>query len=144
MASDNHVSISGRLFGPNPDTDGPDLRYSASGNAFAKFALALYGGKNEDGSFKDSHFVDVICFGDMAEAVASNLTSGDRLSVVGRIQQNRWETDDGQKRSKLEVIADEVGPSYKWGDSNSVSDTTPKQSSRPKAPAPQVDDDDLF
>jgi single-strand DNA-binding protein len=61
---------------------------------------------------------------------------------VGRIQQNRWETEDGQKRSKLEVVADEIGPSYKWGASNDVSSSAPK----PKAsvPHPEVKDDDLF
>ena len=141
-SSDNHVTIAGAVFGPADNDGAPELRYSSSGTAFTKFAVALYAGKNDDGSYKDSHFIDVVCFGDMAEAVAEQINKGDRVTVVGRLQQNRWETDEGQKRSKIEIVADEVGPNYRWGLADKVSNTTPKR--RNTAPAPEVNDDDLF
>lgn len=92
----------------------PELRFTATGTAFAKFAISLYEGKNDDGTYRDSTWVDIIVWGEQAEQVAESVQKGTRVGVLGRIKQNRWETDDGQKRSKLECVADEVMVSLRW------------------------------
>ena len=94
----------------------PELRYTAKGTALCKFSLALYEGKDQDGNNRDSSFVDVTVWQEQAESVAENVTKGMRVGVLGRIRQERWETDDGQKRSKLTVTADEVLVGLRWGD----------------------------
>ena len=67
-------------------------------------------GEWEDG---DAQFYDVKAFGDLAEHVAETVTKGMRVIVTGRLNFSSWEKD-GERRSKVDVIADEVGPSLKW------------------------------
>jgi single-strand DNA-binding protein len=50
----------------------------------------------------------------MAENVAESVTKGSRVVVTGRLDQRSWETQDGDKRSKVEVVADEIGPSLRY------------------------------
>ena len=59
-------------------------------------------------------FFDVVCWREMAENVSESLTRGARVVVCGRLEQRSWETPDGDRRSKVEVVADEVGPSLRW------------------------------
>ncbi len=59
-------------------------------------------------------FFDVVCWRDLAENVALSLTKGMRVVVTGRIEQRSWETDDGEHRSKVEIVADEIGPSLRF------------------------------
>ena len=51
---------------------------------------------------------------EMAENAAESLSRGARVIVTGRLEQRSWETPDGDKRSKVEVVADEIGPSIRW------------------------------
>jgi single-strand DNA-binding protein len=55
-----------------------------------------------------------VCWGDLGENAATSLTKGSRAIVTGRLEQRSWETNDGEKRSVVEVVADEVGPSLRW------------------------------
>ncbi len=55
-----------------------------------------------------------MCWGDLGENAATTLTKGSRAIVTGRLEQRSWETPDGEKRSVVEVVADEVGPSLRW------------------------------
>jgi single-strand DNA-binding protein len=50
----------------------------------------------------------------MAENVSESLTRGARVMVAGRLEQRSWESQDGDRRSKVEVVADEIGPSLRW------------------------------
>ena len=59
-------------------------------------------------------FFDVVCWRDLAENVALSLTKGMRVVVTGRIEQRSWETDDGEHRSKVEIVAEEIGPSLRF------------------------------
>ena len=59
-------------------------------------------------------FFDVVCWRDLAENVALSLSKGMRVVVTGRIEQRSWETDDGEHRSKVEIVADEIGPSLRF------------------------------
>jgi single-strand DNA-binding protein len=59
-------------------------------------------------------FFDVICWRDLAENVALSLSKGMRVVVTGRIVQRSWETDEGEHRSKVEIVAEEIGPSLRF------------------------------
>ena len=59
-------------------------------------------------------FFDITCFRQMAENVAESITKGARVIVYGTLQQRSWETQDGDRRSKVEILADDVAPSLKW------------------------------
>ena len=110
MAYDNTVTIVGNM------TRDAELRYTASGVAVTEFGVA-WNSKDRDGNESVSFF-DVTCWRELAEHVAESLGKGNRVIVYGRLDQNTWETKDGDKRSKVRVIADDVGPSLRWAIAN--------------------------
>lgn len=92
----------------------PELRYSASGTASLRFGLAVNRRWKDRATGQDMEavsFFDVSVFGMCAENCAESLTKGDAVLIAGRLNQSTWETDEGDKRSKVEVIASEVGAS---------------------------------
>jgi single-strand DNA-binding protein len=98
-------------------TRDPEMRFLNSGVGIATFGVAVSKRrKNEAGQWEDgeTEFYDVVAWRELGENVAESITKGQRVVVVGRLSQRSWETDDGQKRSKIEVVADEVGPSLRW------------------------------
>lgn len=107
--ADNHVTIIGGA------TRDAELTFAQSGMAIASFGLAQNPRKQVNGQWEDGdpEFYDVKAFGDVAEHIAETVTKGMRVIVTGRIKFSSWEKD-GERRSKVEVIADEVGPSLKW------------------------------
>src|SRR6266702_6058171 len=112
MAQDNQVVIVGNL------TRDPELRYTPNGAALVKLGIAVSRRVKDDvsGQWKDADtsFFDVTAWRSLAENIAETLTQGTRVVVVGRLRTNTWETPEGDKRSKIEIEADEVGPSLKW------------------------------
>jgi single-strand DNA-binding protein len=111
MANDNSVTIIGNC------TRDPELRYSNNGMQIATFGVALNQRKrNDSGQWEDGEtsYFDVTCFRELAENVAESVSKGTRVIVSGTLKQRSWETPDGDRRSKVEVIADEVGPSLRW------------------------------
>ncbi len=104
MASFNRVFLMGNL------TRDPELRYSESGTAVANLGLAVntrY--RAQDGELKeDVCFVRVVVWGKQAENCSQYLNKGSGVFVEGRLQSRSWETEDGQKRSVMEVRADRV------------------------------------
>jgi single-strand DNA-binding protein len=112
MATENQIVIVGNL------TRDPELRYTPSGAALAKFGVAVSRRVRDDatGTWKDADtsFFDVTAWRQLAENVAESLTQGNRVVVVGRLRTNSWETPEGEKRSKVEIEAEEVAPSLKW------------------------------
>ncbi len=111
MASDNQVIIVGNL------TDDPELRYTPNGAAVCKFRVAVNRRfRDEAGQWKDGEtsYFTVNCWRTLAENVAESLTRGTRVLVAGRLQWRSWETQDGEKRTTVEIEADEVGPSLRW------------------------------
>jgi single-strand DNA-binding protein len=72
--------------------------------------------RDESGQWKDADtsFFDVTAWRTLAENVAESLTQGSRVVVVGRLRTNSWETPEGDRRTKVEIEADEVGPSLRW------------------------------
>src|SRR6266540_2735069 len=112
MAQDNQVVIVGNL------TRDPELRYTPNGAALVKLGVAVSRRVRDDasGTWKDADtsFFDVTAWRSLAENAAESLTQGSRVIVVGRLRTNTWETAEGEKRSKIEIEAEEVGPSLKW------------------------------
>jgi single-strand DNA-binding protein len=106
MAINNNLTVVGNI------TRDPELRFTPGGMAVASFGLA-WNRRKQDGS-EEVSFFDVTCFGDLAENVAESTAKGTRVLVVGNVQQRSWETSDGEKRSKVEILADEVAPSLRW------------------------------
>ena len=106
MAFDNTVTIVGNV------TRDPELRFTPGGAAVANFGVA-WNQKRQDGEEQVSFF-DVTCWRNLAENVAESITKGTRVVVYGRLDQRSWETPDGDRRSKVEIIADDVSPSLKW------------------------------
>jgi single-strand DNA-binding protein len=97
------VSFAGNL------TDDPELRHTESGIAWAMFRVAVSGRREQEASF-----FTVIVWRDQAEHAARSLSKGNRVVVVGRLQQRSWTAEDGSARSVVEVVAEELGPSLRW------------------------------
>jgi single-strand DNA-binding protein len=109
MAIGNTVDLVGNI------TRDPELRFTPGGMAVAQFGIAVnrrYQKQNE--WVEETSFFDVVTYGTLAENASESLSRGSRVMVQGRLEQRSWETQEGDKRSKIEVIADEVGPSLRW------------------------------
>jgi single-strand DNA-binding protein len=111
MANGNNVTLVGNA------TRDPELRFTSSGQAVASFGLAVnrrWQNRQTQEWEEAVSFFDVTCWQQMAENVAESITKGSRVVVTGRLDQRSWETQDGEKRSKIEVVADEIGPSLRF------------------------------
>ena len=99
----NQVTLMGNL------TRDPDLRETPSGQKVTSFSLALNRSyKDSNGEWQEAtDFVDIVCWGPLAERVDQYLSKGKKCLVQGRLQSRNWE-QDGQKRSKVEVLAADV------------------------------------
>lgn len=126
----NVVVISGNL------TRDPDLRHTNGGTAILSFGVAVNDRmKDRDGSWVDRpNFVDVTVFGARAEALSRYLSKGTKVALSGKLRYSSWERD-GQKRSKLEVIAEEIEFLSRDGD---VARTAAPQQARVQAPPEQL------
>jgi len=111
MANGNNVTLVGNV------TRDPELRFTPSGQAVATFGLAVnrrWQNRQTQAWEEATSFFDVVCWAQLAENAAESVTKGTRLIVTGRLDQRSWETQEGDKRSKIEVQADEIGPSLRW------------------------------
>lgn len=104
MASFNRVILVGNL------TRDPELRYLASGTAVTDIGLAVNDRrKNANGEWiEETTFVDVTLWGRTAEVVSEYLSKGSPVLIEGRLKLDTWETQDGQKRSKLKVVGERM------------------------------------
>lgn len=113
----NSVNITGRI------TKELELTYLNSGTAVCKFSIALSEKYND---VEKSHFFNCTAFGKQAEFIVNWCKKGGRVEITGKLQQNTWETKEGQKRSAVEIIVREVTPiDWKDKDSQSVQNSTP-------------------
>jgi single-strand DNA-binding protein len=109
--ADNTITLVGNV------TRDPELRFISSGTANTTFGVAVnrrWLNKQTQEWEENVSFFNVVCWGEMAENVAESVLKGTRVVVSGRLEQRSWETDDGDKRSTVEVVADEVAPSLRW------------------------------
>ena len=101
----NRVNISGNL------TRDPELRATAGGTQILAFGVAVNDRRRnqQTGEWEDvPNFVDCIVFGSRAEAVSRFITKGSKVAIEGKLRFSAWETKEGQRRSKLEVVVDEI------------------------------------
>lgn len=147
----NQVILMGNL------TRDPEVRQTPNGQSVCSFSLALNRSyKGADGNWQEAtDFIDVVAWGPLGERVAQYVTKGRPVLVNGRLQSRSWE-QDGQKRSKVEVVAqdvtflggrgegsgDEGGSSYS-GSSSSTGSTSDKPKPSKKAKADEVAIEDI-
>ncbi len=90
-------------------TKDPEVRYTPSGTSVCNFRIAVnHKYKQGDEIKKETTFIDTVVFGKQADTCGQYLNKGSAVLVEGRLQERRWETDEGQKRSKYEVVAQTV------------------------------------
>ena len=136
MNSFNRVILLGNL------TRDPEVRYIPSGTAVASFAIAVNRRYKQGEEMKDEDsYIDIVVFGKTAENCGQYLNKGDAILVEGRLQQRRWDDkDSGQKRSKVEVVAQTVNFMPKR--SGQAAGQGGKHDQEP-APEPPVDEGDI-
>jgi single-strand DNA-binding protein len=136
MANFNKVLLMGNL------TRDPELRYIPSGAAVATFGLAVnrvYGTQSGEKK-KDTCFIRVVVWGKVAEVCGEYLSKGSPVFVEGRLQSRNWVTQDGQKRSTIEVVAENV--QFLRSKSQSQGGEAPVQDSQFNQSPPSYDDMD--
>ena len=107
--ADSTVTVTGTL------TRDPELRFTAGGKGVASFGIAVnrrYQKNNE--WVEQTSFFNVQAWDTLGENAAASLTKGMRVIVTGRLDQRSYETQQGEKRSVVEIVADEIGPSLRW------------------------------
>lgn len=116
----NNVTLVGNL------VDDPELRFTPSGVAMAKLRVAVnrrWRDRQSGEWQEDTSFFSGTVWRDQAESVAESLQKGARVIITGRLEQRSWETEQGDRRSVVEVSIDEIGPSLRWATA-SVNKTT--------------------
>lgn len=134
----NQVTLMGNL------TRDPEVRSTPSGQSVCSFSLALnraYRDKNDQWQ-EATDYVDVVAWGPLGERVAQYLSKGRRALVQGRLQSRSWE-QDGQKRSKLEVLANDVTFLDSRGGEGGEEGGAPQSAPRAAAPASAKKKDDV-
>jgi len=134
----NQVTLMGNL------TRDPELRQTPNGQNVTSFSLALNRAyKDASGEWQEvTDYIDIVCWGPLAERVAQYLSKGRRCLVQGRLQSRSWE-QDGQKRNKVEVLANDVTflDSRGGGDNDSSNGGAPaSSSSEPSDGSSQAED----
>ena len=113
MSDLNEVIVSGRL------TRDSELRYTPNGTAVTDIIVASNRIWSKDSDRQEeTTFVDVTIWGKQAESLQEYLVKGRHVMVVGRLKLNKWETEEGGKRSKLTMVADKVNLTPGGGKAN--------------------------
>ena len=142
MSDTNTVTITGNV------TRDPELRFTPNGTATASFGLAYnrrWLNKSTQEWEESTSFFDVVVWQDVAQNVAESVHRGDRVVVSGRLEQRSWETPEGERRSRTEIIADEVAPSLRYAtaqvtkiDRRESTTATPPRPSTSHTPRPAI------
>lgn len=101
----NRVIVSGNL------TREPEVRTTASGNPVMGFGIAVNDRRknSQTGEWEDyPNFIDCTMFGARAQSVSRFLSKGSKVAIEGKLRWSQWENNEGQKRSKIEIIVDEI------------------------------------
>ena len=107
----SNVTVVGNL------TRDPELRFTPAGAPVTTFGVAVnrrWQNRDNQQWEESTSFFNVTCWRDLAQNVSESLEKGARVVVTGRLEQRSWETQDGERRSVVEIVADEVGPSLRW------------------------------
>jgi single-strand DNA-binding protein len=107
----SHTTITGNL------TRDPEIRYTREGQASTLLGVAVnhrWRDRESQEWEESTSFIDVVCWRELAENVALSLTRGTRVTVSGRLEQRTWENEEGERRSKVEIVADDVAASLRF------------------------------
>lgn len=107
----NSITVVGNV------TRDPEMRYTPSGVSQLTLGVAVnrsWRNQQTNEWEERTSFFDVVCWRELADNVGGSIKKGMRVLVTGRLEQRSWETDQGEKRSKVEIVADEVGPSLRF------------------------------
>ena len=111
MSNGNSITLVGNI------TREPELRFTPSGQPKANFGIAVnrrWQNRQTNEWEEAVSFFNIVAWGSLGENASESLQKGSRVLVTGRLEQRSWETEDGEKRSIVEVVADEIGPSLRW------------------------------
>jgi len=110
MSRFNTVTLVGNL------TRDPELRYTPNGAPIVNFGLAVSRSWQSDTGQRseETNFFDVTAWNRLGENCAESLQKGDRVIATGRLNWRSWESADGVTRTKVDIVADSVGPSLEW------------------------------
>lgn len=136
---DNTVTLVGNC------TRQPEIRFTPNGQSVCSFGIAVnrrWQNKTTQEWEEQVSFFDVTAWGQMGENIAESIEKGSRVVVAGRLEQRSWETDQGEKRSKVEIVADEVAPSLRWATAQvqRIERSDQSQSGRSRQEPPQAHD----
>lgn len=136
MANDiNHVVLVGRL------TRDSELKYTNTGTAIGKFSIAVNRRKRSGDQWTDEvSYFDIVLWGKTAEALNQYLQKGKQVAVSGELRQNRWE-QDGQNRSKVEIIANNLQLLGGMGGRNDSPESRPSDQDTPPSDTGSYSDD---
>ncbi len=98
-------------------TRDPELRFTPSGQATVSFGLTVnrrWQNRQTQEWVEATSFFDVVAWRDLATHAAESVARGMRVIVTGRLEQRSWETPEGDKRSRVEIVADDIGPSLRF------------------------------
>lgn len=130
MSYDNTLTIIGNI------TSDPELKFLGSGVALVKFSIAD-NQKKADGE-SEAHYFDCVAWRELGEHIAESFQKGQRVIVHGRLLQNRWTTDSGENRTKVEISVEDCGHALKWATSVATkaerADNNQQRPSRPSLP----------
>jgi|YNPNPStandDraft_1061719.scaffolds.fasta_scaffold01712_3 single-strand DNA-binding protein len=133
----NVVVLTGRLVAD------PELKYTPSGVAVCTFRVAVDRRFKSESGERQTDFIDIVAWRQSAEFAANYLAKGRMVGVQGRLQQRSWVQQDGQKRSKIEVVADSVQILDKPRDAQVSGSHAAQENDYPPVaiPEPDVDSD---
>ena len=118
--ADNSITLVGNL------TRDPEIRFTATGRAVASFGIAVGRRYQVNGEWQEqTSYFNVTAWVQLGENAAATFTKGTRVVVTGRLEQREYTSREGEKRTAIDVIADELGPSLRWATATVV--RTPKQ-----------------
>ncbi len=107
----NTVTVVGNV------TRDPEMRYTPGGQPRCNIGIAVnrsWMNRQTNEWEERTSFFNVVVWGDMADNVSHSITKGTRVVITGRLEQRSWETDQGEKRSVVEIVADEIAPSLRF------------------------------
>ena len=107
--ADNSITLVGNL------TRDPELRFTTGGRGVASFGIAVSRRYQVNGEWQEqTSYFNIVAWGQLGENAASTLTKGMRVVVTGRLEQREYQNREGEKRTAIEINADEIGPSLRW------------------------------
>lgn len=137
MSNDAQVTLIGNL------TREPELRFTQGGKGVCSFGIAVNRRYQVNGEWQEKvSFFNVTVWDVAGENVAASCAKGMRVIVTGRLEQSEWEDKEGNKRTSVEIVADEVGPSLRWARAEVEKIVTERTNTAPARPStPQTEEE---